>query len=85
VTRNLVALQRVVDAERQAGYQLAGERMLRPMASARRKFGGTAILRRNRENAMNKPDKPSIVFAHGLWADGSCFQKVAARSETADQ
>ncbi|MGR9257246.1 alpha/beta fold hydrolase [Rhizobium leguminosarum] len=22
------------------------------------------------------PDKPSIVFAHGLWADGSCFGKV---------
>ena len=20
--------------------------------------------------------KPSIVFAHGLWADGSCFAKV---------
>jgi pimeloyl-ACP methyl ester carboxylesterase len=22
------------------------------------------------------PDKPSIVFAHGLWADGSCYGKV---------
>ena len=22
------------------------------------------------------PDKPSIVFAHGIWADGSCFNKV---------
>jgi len=21
-------------------------------------------------------DKPSIVFAHGLWADGSCFGRV---------
>ena len=21
-------------------------------------------------------DKPSIVFAHGLWADGSCYSKV---------
>jgi hypothetical protein len=20
--------------------------------------------------------KPSIVFAHGIWADGSCFSKV---------
>jgi len=20
--------------------------------------------------------KPTIVFAHGLWADGSCFSKV---------
>jgi len=26
---------------------------------------------------MSKPKKkPGIVFAHGLWADGSCFQKV---------
>ncbi len=22
------------------------------------------------------PTKPSIVFAHGLWADGSCFSKL---------
>jgi pimeloyl-ACP methyl ester carboxylesterase len=25
---------------------------------------------------MSKQIKPSIVFAHGLWADGSCFSKV---------
>ena len=25
---------------------------------------------------MSKQSKPSIVFAHGLWADGSCFSKV---------
>src|ERR1700741_5440999 len=25
---------------------------------------------------MSKQSKPSIVFAHGLWADGSCFQKM---------
>lgn len=24
----------------------------------------------------SKQSKPSIVFAHGLWADGSCFQKL---------
>jgi pimeloyl-ACP methyl ester carboxylesterase len=24
-------------------------------------------------------NKPSIVFAHGLWADGSCFQKLIPR------
>jgi hypothetical protein len=23
---------------------------------------------------MSKLTKPGIVFAHGLWADGSCFQ-----------
>jgi pimeloyl-ACP methyl ester carboxylesterase len=25
---------------------------------------------------MSKQSKPSIVFAHGLWADGSCFGKL---------
>ena len=25
---------------------------------------------------MSKPIKPSIVFCHGIWADGSCFNKV---------
>ena len=25
---------------------------------------------------MAKQSQPSIVFAHGLWADGSCFQKL---------
>ncbi|HEY1943624.1 MAG TPA: alpha/beta hydrolase [Roseiarcus sp.] len=25
---------------------------------------------------MSAQKKPSIVFAHGLWADGSCFQKL---------
>jgi hypothetical protein len=26
--------------------------------------------------AMSNQSKPSIVFAHGLWADGSCFSKL---------
>src|SRR5260221_6652151 len=25
---------------------------------------------------MAKQNQPSLVFAHGLWADGSCFQKL---------
>jgi hypothetical protein len=25
---------------------------------------------------MSSNVKPSIVFAHGIWADGSCFNKV---------
>jgi pimeloyl-ACP methyl ester carboxylesterase len=28
------------------------------------------------ERKMSKPNKPSIVFVHGLWADGSCFGKL---------
>jgi pimeloyl-ACP methyl ester carboxylesterase len=29
-----------------------------------------------KETKMSKQTKPSIVFAHGLWADGSCFGKL---------
>jgi len=29
-----------------------------------------------KESIMSKQTKPSIVFAHGIWADGSCFSKV---------
>ena len=25
---------------------------------------------------MSTPTKPSIVFCHGIWADGSCFSKL---------
>jgi hypothetical protein len=25
---------------------------------------------------MSTQSKPSIVFAHGIWADGSCFSEV---------
>ena len=25
---------------------------------------------------MNSQSKPSIVFCHGIWADGSCFEKL---------
>src|SRR5580692_10721752 len=28
------------------------------------------------EEAMSTPTKPSIVFCHGIWADGSCFNKL---------
>ena len=27
-------------------------------------------------NAKSTQGKPSIVFCHGLWADGSCFSKL---------
>src|SRR3954470_17497382 len=29
-----------------------------------------------KELCMSPQSKPSIVFCHGLWADGSCFSKV---------
>ena len=27
---------------------------------------------------MSTPTKPSVVFCHGIWADGSCFNKLIA-------
>jgi hypothetical protein len=35
-----------------------------------------AASRRKQQTTENAMTKPSIVFAHGLWADGSCFQKL---------
>src|ERR1700746_3320018 len=32
--------------------------------------------RRTTMTAKSMPTKPSIVFCHGLWADGSCFSKL---------
>src|SRR6201987_4322169 len=29
-----------------------------------------------KEESKMKDTKPSIVFCHGIWADGSCFSKV---------
>src|SRR4051795_8244607 len=29
-----------------------------------------------KENSMPTKTKPTIVFCHGIWADGSCFGKV---------
>ncbi len=29
-----------------------------------------------KESIVSKQTKPSIVFAHGIWADASCFSKV---------
>src|SRR6202035_4435561 len=35
-----------------------------------------AVASTAQEEAMSTPTKPSIVFCHGIWADGSCFSKV---------
>ena len=32
---------------------------------------------------MSNSAKPSIVFCHGIWADGSCFNKVIPRLQAA--
>jgi pimeloyl-ACP methyl ester carboxylesterase len=45
-------------------------------AAARPPTGSLRERLRQQEHAMPTYAKPSIVFAHGLWADGSCFQKL---------
>src|ERR1700759_95266 len=37
---------------------------------------GGSVHSQIRSRTMAKQNQPSIVFAHGLWADGSCFQKL---------
>src|ERR1700748_1460303 len=32
-----------------------------------------------RSSDVSEQAKPTIVFAHGLWADGSCYSKVIPR------
>src|SRR5215469_9919472 len=32
-----------------------------------------------KESNVSGQSKPTIVFAHGLWADGSCYSKVIPR------
>ena len=53
-----------IDPDVLAGVHANGESICRVIA-------GTTSVRR-----FNMPDKPTIVFAHGLWADGSCYSKV---------
>lgn len=33
---------------------------------------------------MATPSKLTIIFCHGVWADGSCFSKVTQRSRQTD-
>jgi pimeloyl-ACP methyl ester carboxylesterase len=40
------------------------------------KHAKSLVIAPNSESAMSVNTKPSVVFAHGLWADGSCFSKV---------
>ncbi|MFI5779079.1 alpha/beta fold hydrolase [Nocardia sp. NPDC051570] len=37
---------------------------------------GPKIPAEERAHLMSTPTIPSIVFAHGIWADGSCYSKV---------
>jgi pimeloyl-ACP methyl ester carboxylesterase len=41
-------------------------------------FFGThvGLVRADEVSAVSNSAKPSIVFCHGIWADGSCFNKV---------
>src|SRR5580765_818195 len=47
-----------------------------PPSSARGGRPSSAQTKSRLEVSMSNNRKPSIVFAHGLWADGSCYSKV---------
>src|ERR1700750_740 len=56
---------------------------LESAASLTRQAPRRGILRRAQPSTvlqkgtrMSAPRKPSIVFCHGIWADGSCFSKL---------
>src|SRR5690242_4747602 len=36
----------------------------------------SVVKAQKQEFVMSTKTKPSIIFAHGLWADGSCFSKL---------
>src|SRR6266481_1303669 len=49
----------------------------RPIPSSNRSCDPAALSWEHGGTMKNSAQtKPSIVFAHGLWADGSCFSKV---------
>src|SRR5277367_6511478 len=42
----------------------------------RRGSGSSRTDSNRKERAMSPQNKPSIVFCHGIWADGTCFSKL---------
>src|SRR3954470_12412830 len=46
------------------------------MTQENRAAASHAPARSTERTSMSPQSKPSIVFCHGLWADGSCFSKV---------
>src|SRR5256885_52593 len=48
------------------------------MTQENRAAASHAPARSTERTSMSSQSKPSIVFCHGLWADGSCFSKVIA-------
>src|SRR5262252_3430610 len=47
-----------------------------PVASYTRADNASRCPNKSQEISMPLQRKPSIVFVHGLWADGSCFSKL---------
>jgi pimeloyl-ACP methyl ester carboxylesterase len=45
-------------------------------AAASLALPGMALAAASNEGPAKATSKPSIVFSHGIWADGSCFSKV---------
>ena len=73
------ATKRILRAWRSGGVS-AADHVTSRVTQDKPNAGGDDLTRVNSPNrkelAMSPQDKPSIVFCHGIWADGSCFSKV---------
>src|SRR5215470_11055165 len=49
---------------------------MRESAAVRRRGQSARQAKLMRSSDVSEQAKPTIVFAHGLWADGSCYGKV---------
>src|SRR5215831_10379156 len=50
-----------------------------PLSAVRRRRQSARQAQLMRSSDVSEQAKPTIVFAHGLWADGSCYSKVIPR------
>src|SRR5262249_32736947 len=61
------------------GYNPTMRCVRAPLSAVRRRRQSERQAQLMRSSDVSEQAKPTIVFAHGLWADGSCYSKVIPR------
>jgi pimeloyl-ACP methyl ester carboxylesterase len=61
------------------GYNPTMRCVRAPLSAVRRRRQSARQAQLMRSSDVSEQAKPTIVFAHGLWADGSCYSKVIPR------
>src|SRR5215472_317143 len=61
------------------GYNPTMRCVRAPLSAVRRRRQSARQAQLMRSSDVSEQAKPTIVFAHGLWADGSCYGKVIPR------